>query len=204
MRRIVGLLFAGTLAAGLGTGMATAAQAATAQAPAVRSVTPVTGSFYEVFPPDITPNAVCSDDPGGSHSIGTLLQIFHCHGSGSDGAVQLWAFVPAGTTSDGDTLYQIENKASTLCMRLASDSGVSGTRIMQDRCLGNADEVWQLHSRNLFLTDPGFQLINTAFGGECLAAANHSDLNGTPLVVHECVPLNLGSPEGSLQMFNLG
>jgi Ricin-type beta-trefoil lectin domain-like len=204
MRRIVGLLFAGMMAAGLGTGMGTAAQAATVKASAVRSVTPVTGTFYEVFPPNITPNAVCSDDPGGSHSIGTLLQIFHCHGSGSDGAVQLWAFVPVGTAPDGDNLYQIENKTSTLCMRLVNDSGVSGTRIMQDRCLGNADEVWQWHNRNLFLTDPGFQLINTQFGGECLAAANHSDTNGTPLVIHDCVPLNIGSGEGSLQMFNLG
>jgi Ricin-type beta-trefoil lectin domain len=183
-RRMAGVLLGVALAAGLSTGMGAAAQAATVTAAAPAVVIPVPGVFYELTPPFITPIGLCADVPSASSTVGVLLQVFHCHGYGPDGANQLWAFVgpPNGP-------YQIQNKNSHLCMKLANQSGVSGTRIKQDACLGLDDEEWM---QNFNINDPTFDpthfaLTNQMFKGECLAAAKSSDVN-QPLVVSDCNP----------------
>jgi hypothetical protein len=92
------------------------------------------------------------------------------------------------------TCLKVENKNSSLCMELANDSGANGTRINQDSCLGSADEEWQINS-NINDFDPShFALANGLFPDECMAAANSSDTNQTPIVISAC------SPAGSSQV----
>jgi hypothetical protein len=178
--RITGLLLAGMLTAGLCIGTGAAAQATALAGHAASAVTPVPGVLYELTPPLITPNPLCVDVPGSSTSPGTPLQIFHCHGSTPDGANQLWGFSgpPGGP-------WTIQNKASGRCMKPANDSGVSGTRVIQAVCDGSQDEEWTIGSGNDF--DPSHvTLVNPQVFGECLAAANTSDQNQTPLVMMPC------------------
>ena len=77
---------AGMLAVGLVT-----TTAATAHA----DVTVDPNIYYEIFPRYFNPTKPkCLDVPSGSSSLGLRLQVFHCHGFASNGAPQLWKFVP--------------------------------------------------------------------------------------------------------------
>src|SRR5450432_3207376 len=176
LKTIVGsLLSAGVLAVGLNTVMAGSAQA---------SVTPAT-TWNEIWTPYQTAqsNTLCVDVPGGSTARGLHLQLFHCHGYGSDGAPQRWQFVYVGP--DGWPVYNIINVKSGLCMT-AAPSGVT-----QDLCNSTFSE-WSMRSENLWSTDPNFSLamlssgLADGTGSTCLAAGNSTDRNGTPLVVTPC------------------
>lgn len=70
---IAGILAALALAGAIATGMTGTALA---------DVVP-DGTWNEVVPA-FTDHVACLDDPGGSATLGTPIQLFHCHGSGWD------------------------------------------------------------------------------------------------------------------------
>lgn len=160
--RAASLLAAGTLALGLGTGVAAAG---TARVPA--SVTPAagivqtavqipTGSWVELWMPYITPTMhKCLDIP----PSGVLYaQIYHCHGYASNGANQLWEFLDLGNGT-----YWIVNKYWGDCLNTNSPS--SGLRNVH---IGNctADPTAEWHVIPSAYDPDGFLLANAAWG-EC-------------------------------------
>jgi Ricin-type beta-trefoil lectin domain len=174
VRKMTGLLFAGALAVGLSTVTAGSAQA---------SVTP-DPAWNEIFAPYLTAkaNTLCVDAPGGTTAPGAHLQLFHCHGYGSDGAPQRWQFHFVG--SDGWPLYEIRNVHSGLCATLTS------TGITQDTC-SSSFVYWELRSENLWSADPNVELgiWNSSVSGPgsyCITAGNSSDSDHTPLVATQC------------------
>jgi hypothetical protein len=188
IRRMVILLSAGALAVGLSTAVGGAAQA---------SVTPPTTGWGEIWVPDVSAqsNTLCVDVPGGSTSRGAQLQLFHCHGYGSDGAPQRWEFQYVG--SDGWPLYTIKNVSSGWC--ITATAGV----FTQDTC-SSSFVYWELRSENLWSTDPNFELALfdspvSGPGSLCIAAGNSTDSNHTPLVGMTCDSFNNG-----LEIFRLG
>jgi hypothetical protein len=172
------LLLGGVFAAGLGFGLTGAAQAS--PDPTV----PSTVWNEMVIPLDnARANTMCVDVPGGSMSAGAALQLFHCHGSGSDGGPQRWHFNFQGSVGNGDRVYQIWNTNSGLCIGFANNSAVTGTRLVQERC--DQAPAWAEHLSNANGVNPYFELIalNTNL---CMAASNASDANQTPLVATSC------------------
>src|SRR5437763_10278057 len=97
IRKMASLLLGGVFAAGLSIGMTGAAQASTD--PTVPSTT-----WNEIVAPfdNARANTMCVDVPGGSMSAGTGIQLFHCHGYGSDGGPQRWHFNFQGLVGNGD------------------------------------------------------------------------------------------------------
>jgi hypothetical protein len=128
-------------------------------------------------------NPLCADVPGGAKSTGLALQLFHCHGYGSDGGPQRWHLLNGnGNAWPGvGPLYLIKNLDSRMCITLTS--GASGARVVQEPC-GQAT-FWVLHVQNANGTDPLFELIANGTS-PCLAAGNLSDNNQTPLVAATC------------------
>ena len=195
------LLSAGALAVSLSTVMAGSAQA---------SVTP-DPAWNEIWAPYLTArsNTVCVDDPGGSLAIGVHLQLFHCHGYGSDGAPQRWYFHDLGSTSapQYSHIYWIEDTHSGLCLSAMTPGGA----VTEENTCGNhSSAIWMLRSENLWSTDPNFLLVlwSSTFGGDgttgyCLAAGNSTDSNHTPLVT---VPCNTGPGgfQNGLAVWRLG
>ena len=176
MRRTITVLLAGLLAAGLGTGLAGTARAD----PTVPS-----DNWNEIVAPldNARGNPLCADVPGGAKSTGLALQLFHCHGYGSDGGPQRWHLLNGnGNAWPGvGPLYLIKNLDDGMCITLTS--GASGARVVQEPC-GHAT-FWALHVQNANGTDPLFELIANGTG-LCLAAGNLSDNNQTPLVAATC------------------
>jgi hypothetical protein len=191
IRRMAGLLVAGTLAAGLCTTGAVA-QAATGTAsrlatpavtPAVSSDLPDPYTTYEVFPPYIDPTALkCLDVPGASTQPNVALQLFSCHGYASNGANQRWYFYPAGTYN-GLPAYQIQNLNSHLCLApngFAPDYGP----VYQNSCRPVPGQYWELSSPD---ESDHVNLINALYGW-CLAASDTSGHNHTPVILGPCDP----------------
>lgn len=202
--KMASLLFAGMLAAGLSIGLTGAAQASTgaAQAPAraaqasARAVTP--SQFWnEIIPPlDRAGFDLCVDVPDGSVSAGTALQFFHCHAYASNGAPQRWIFSPF-SGAGGEESYQIRNDANTkLCIGSPNDFLASGTRLVQKDC--DQATAWQVHTQVANSNSPFIELRNVG-GNMCMAAANISGANHTPLVVTPCRDFT-----DAAQIFNLG
>jgi hypothetical protein len=138
-------------------------------------------------------NVLCLDDPGGSTQAGHPLQLWHCHGSGSNGAPQRWQFIPVATAPDGRTAYVIRNTGSFFCL----DAGVPiGTilpppsTIFQNVCpiIGSSTAtVWLI--RNPDVVAPAqfeLEMADLDSGavtasGWCMSAVNSNDVNGSPL-----------------------
>lgn len=198
-RRMAALLFAGTLAASLGMSTAAAAHA---------SVDPG-NSWAEIWNPysRAQGNTLCVDNPGGSTTYATPLQLFHCHGYASNGTPQRWVFTATGfTASNGDPVYQISNAGTGLCIGPGGNAPNAGSRLDQVSC--NQDTFgatwWEMQSRNAYAGDPDFELIwdsafSSAYPPVCVSAANFSDSNGTPLVLSPCRSFTDPS-----QIWNLG
>jgi hypothetical protein len=190
IRRMAVLLSAGVLAAGLSTAMTGTAQAAV--------VNPGTG-WNEIWAPSLTAqsNTMCVDVPSGSNSVGLRLQLFHCHGYGSDGGPQRWQFVNDGTGSNGLPVYQIQNTANGLCVSFDAATGY----VIQTSCYASGG--WEVWSENLWSTDQNFALVSfpsaEVSNPLCIGAGNTTDSNHTPLVVTSC-----GLWFNDLQLWNLG
>jgi hypothetical protein len=184
------LLAAGTLALGMGAGLA-----GTGQAAIVVPGPPPT--WAEIWNPSLTgqSNTMCLDVPSGSSTSQLRLQLFHCHGYGSDGGPQRWQFIDDGIGIDGVHAYQLRNAANGLC--LAFDPAT--TYIIQTSC--DFSGGWELWSENLWAADQQFALVRYPAQGDvrCMSAANATDSNHTPLVLAPC-----GLWFNDLQLWQLG
>ena len=191
---------AGVLAAiGLAAGM-TMAGTGTARA----DVIPPVAQWVEIFNPHLHDKGItlCADDPGGSTSSGTPLQLFRCHGSDSSGAPQRWVFTQPEDDNgnpvyiDGHPEYRIYNLAGGWCINAESPPG---SPVFLGTCSGNLGVWWEVRSAGN-PAGPDFQLV--ALGGDpadvCVSASNSSDSNGTRLVMAHC------DPTDARQLFNLG
>jgi hypothetical protein len=167
-RRIAILLAAGTLATGLGIGMAGAAHAAS-------DPTIPDPAWNEIFAPFLNGqgNTLCVDVPNGSMSVGTRLQFFHCHGSDSHGGPQRWHFDNTGLPPRE---YRIFNLNSGLYIGFDSD----GVHLAQEP-FGQAI-VWQEVLQSTDGTDPLIELV-AANTNLAMASASEIDQNRNPLVV---------------------
>src|SRR5947207_6493850 len=127
LRRIAGALAAIVLMGGLVVGLDHAAYA---------DNNPLPGVQFEIFPPFFNTNAPkCLDVPNGSRTRGVRLQVFHCHGFDSNGAMQLWFMENLGTDNSGP--FQIRNKNSGLCLNIVlNTNGAPGTQALQNTCFG--------------------------------------------------------------------
>ena len=178
--KVSALFCAGALAVSLSPALAGPAQA---------EVIPGDG-WAEIWAPYLTArsNTMCMDMPGGQDTIGAHIQLFHCHGYGSDGAPQRWTFQVLGIYTFAGPTVRIHNINPQHCLTATPSGGiVSGTCYV-------GDDLWVVRSENLWPTDPNFSLIlNSSLQddgtGICMAAANTTDSNGTPLVT---VPCNTG------------
>jgi Ricin-type beta-trefoil lectin domain len=150
---------------------------------------------------------MCLDVPGGSTQSYVPLQLFHCHGSDSQGAVQRWQFVPEVTASDGTTAYAIVNSSNNLCLTwVLAFKGIS-SNIVQLPCQasGSASTLWIVKQSTgnpddfeLGLVFAANGSISPAFNG-CLAARDTSDANGTLFGLHTCAAF-----DDVTQLFRLG
>jgi hypothetical protein len=177
------LSVAGIVATGL-----VAATAVTAQA----AVTVDPDAYYEIFPRyfNVT-QPKCLDVPNGSSSLGLRIQVFHCHGYASNGAPQLWKFVPVGTP-----LYWIVNKASGRC--LEPPSATSGF-IVQNTC---SDATrWRLIPANFDTRD---MFIGLGLIGSCVGTANNSGDDHTAVTYQSCSNTSFFSNQVQQQDWALG
>lgn len=104
---------------------------------------PQSGVWAELYPPYFNSGASkCLDAPGGTTSTGTTLQVSHCHGYASNGPPQRW--VPLNRCQDGagNVRREFMNLASHECLNIANSTGASGTRAVQDVCLGTDSGLW--------------------------------------------------------------
>src|SRR6266496_1371240 len=180
------------LAAGVAAALAWAAPQASASGGAAVRASGATanaivapGGLYEIVAIQGTPTgAKCVDVINGSTAPGARLQIFHCHGSDRNGAVQLFSFIDMG-----NGFYQVSNKNSHLCFELPNSSGADGTEIEQADCLGFGGQQWEIRVLyNAVGVGPVFGLVNEAFPTKCLTwqgGALPADNNR--LVMSECV-----------------
>jgi hypothetical protein len=165
---------------------------------------PPVGGWAEVFNPYLGTqgNTLCFDDPGGSTSDGTQVQLYHCHGYASDGAPQRWVFIqPEDINGNpiregGDNVYELYNLAAGRCLAVHGTS--VGQPLLLTNCVNSDKSIawWVLRP-----TDPArrdFQLALYLYDDWCIAA-NVSDGNR---------PAALGlagcSPADTRQLWNLG
>jgi hypothetical protein len=199
--RLATVLFAGTLATILGMVFTGAARA---------DVTP-DPNWNEIFAPGLNTqsNTLCFDVPNGTGSIGTTIQLYHCHGYDSNGAPQRWRFIPFTTDADGEAAYLIENMGNHLCLSYTPGNG-DFFFVSQDSCLdsqSNLVHLWVIRSENPSGTDPNFMLDSVTWNastgvydnGHCISASNASDANRTRLVLVECT-----SFQDPQEVFSLG
>ncbi|HET7013236.1 MAG TPA: ricin-type beta-trefoil lectin domain protein [Streptosporangiaceae bacterium] len=184
LRRIVTLLSAGAFAVGLSTTLAGTARADVPPSPDWNEIVSQWDHNFN--------NTLCLDDPGGSHTQGTQLQLWHCHGSGSTGDPQRWHFADSGWRgTDGTKGYLIElnstRSGTPLCITFPVGDINSGVIPPNERLvLGSCNTLYAVWFMN---TAPGSNPLITLedFGGNnCMATADFTDNNGTPLIVKNC------------------
>jgi hypothetical protein len=159
-RRMIGLLLGSAMAAALSVGVASTAQAFQ--------------GYHEIV--NVATNK-CADVSDGSTRRFALVHEWDCAGENH----QLWVI------SDlGNGYSMLVNRNSNLCLQGGS---FNGTLIIQNRCVGNTDQQWEL--RNLYNNpEPNYVLINRTTG-KCLDLNNANARNGTAIQIWDCA--NLGS-----------
>jgi hypothetical protein len=189
IRKLAGLLAAGVLASGLSLGITGSAGAD------VIPPTPQEG-WAEIFTPYLNAKA-CLDVPGGTMTVSTPVQLFHCHGYASNGTPQRFVFSQwAADVSPGVSWYYLTvNAGAGPCLSPAANP-LADAPVRLARCsfLG---PLWALHSRNLYAGDPVFEL-ELVTTGYCMTMPNWSGSNGEQVVMEPCDPGNV------LQFWNLG
>lgn len=182
LRRLVVLLAAFALAAGLSVVTGVAAQA-DLMSPSPGS----TGAWYEIYAPLINHSGYyrCLDVPYASVKPYQAVQTYHCHGYDSSGANQRWKFWP-----NGDGSYQIQNVNSQQCLQVLP---YGAQPLWQYYCDGLQNERWRII--------PGiggqFELTTLALTGYCMAVYNFSGDSST-------VWLQPCNPGGALLTWQLG
>ncbi len=199
-RKLAGALAAAALAAGL-----TMAGTGTARA----DVTPPTGTWAEIFAPEINSNGItlCADVPNGSTAQFQSLQLWRCHGYASNGTPQRWQFSYLGQYLGGPrATYRIANLGSGLCIGLdpnrVNAGTIAGSNLVQESCASYLT-TWIL-TPAYDSPDPNnqFMLIN-AFGSltstsYAMEANTFLDQNGNRLIAE---PEDFGN---SAQWYALG
>jgi Ricin-type beta-trefoil lectin domain len=191
MRRIVRL--AGALATiALAAGM-TLAGTGTARA----DVIPPASGWAEIFSPYLNAQgfSLCFDDPNGSTSRGTGLQLYHCHGYASNGAPQRWVFIQPEDNNgnliydQGHPVYEIYNLAAGLC--LTAPNLAAGTQLTMDTCnrtIATGQIWWELPGIGS-PAGPNFEIFPWPVDftyNRCVAASNLTSNNNTRLVMEPC------------------
>jgi len=191
IRRLAGVLAAIALAAGL-----TLAGTGTARA----DVIPPVGQWAEIFSPYLHAQgfSLCADDPSGSTSSGTPLQLYHCHGYASNGAPQRWVFIQPEDNngnpiydSNGASVYEIYNIAGGLC--LTAPNLAVGTQLTLGTCnraTATGQIWWELPGVGS-PAGPYFQIFPWPVDftyNRCVSASNFTRNNGTRLVMEPCDP----------------
>jgi len=167
-------------------------------------VIPPVANWVEIFNPHLHDRGItlCVDDPGGSTSSGTQLQLFRCHGSDASGAPQRWVFHQVEDINgnpvriNGHPEYEIYNLAGGWCLNAQSPPG---SPVFLGTCNGNIEVWFEVRSAGN-PAGPDFQLV-ALFGDPadvCVSASNSSDSNGTRLVMEHC------DTTDARQLFNLG
>ncbi|WP_433200480.1 RICIN domain-containing protein [Dactylosporangium sp. CS-047395] len=189
MRRAVILLFAGLMAALLGSVAVAgpAVAAGPAAAPAFTVAVPPSGVFSEIFPPFISARSpICLDEPGGSAKLYLQMQLYHCHGYASNGGPQRWFWQPQPAL--GSNVYRIlsaDNHTNPyLCLGVFFGNPGPGSAVVQAGCTNTTGFDWVLVPSAVA---PHFQLQLLSRPSLCLAAADTSGANDTKVVVHTCV-----------------
>lgn len=135
--------------------------------------------------PVFADQTACLDDPGGSATAGTHVQLFHCHGYASNGGPQRWVLALWGNLSPGATAYHIFSHNLCLGPDQSGPAG-PGTRVTLVKC--GLGPLWTLHSRNAFPGDPYFTLELGLPGdtSECMALPNFSGSNNESVILEPC------------------
>ena len=184
-RKIAGILAVLAFAGGITTGITRAASADVVPDPTWNEVVPA-----------FTNQVACLDDPGNSTTVGTPIQLFHCHGYGSDGAPQRWTFQVWGNLSPGNTLSRIVSH--NLCLGGTEGTvAAPGERVTLRQC-SFFGPLWTLHSRNAYSGDPLFTLELGDSSGYCLALPDFSGRNAEPVILEPC------DVDAQLQYWTLG
>lgn len=197
--RLVGALAALALAAGL-----TLAGTGTARA----DVIPPASGWAEIFSPHLHAqgNTLCFDDPGGSKSSGTQLQLWRCHGYASNGAMERWVFIQPEDSNgnliydQGHPVYEIYNLAAGLCLSAANLG--AGRPVTLGTCnrYSTTSQIWWELPGATSPAGPDFQIFPwpAAYSSTCVAASNFSDSSGTRLEMASCNRYDIR------QLWNLG
>jgi hypothetical protein len=197
--KLTGKLAAGLAAAGLAAGLSLAGTG-TARA----TDFPAPGQWAEIFNPYLHAQGItlCFDDPGGSTSLGTQVQLYRCHGYASNGAPQRWVFVEADDISGnpvregGNPVYELYNLAAGRCLTVTGTS--VGQPLIMGSCVTSSTSVamWELRPTNPALHD--FQLALWLYDDWCIGANDFRDNSPTRLLLFGC------SPTDTSQLWNLG
>jgi hypothetical protein len=173
IRRMAMLLAAGALAVGLSTA---------AVGPAQAVVAPSTdwNEIFSAFDHNFN-NTLCVDDPSGNHSVGTQLWVWHCNSNPN----QRWRFVFVAEDISGAAEFDIQLRSTVgtsmpLCI---TDNGTAGQRLTLTQCEGFNDTFWVMDAAPG--TNP-LMGLEDRFNGLCMAVADFSDNNGTPLISKTC------------------
>ncbi len=148
--------------------------------------------WSEIFP-TLTDQLACLDDPSGSATPNTHVQLFHCHGYATNGGPQRWLFMLWGTLSPGNTAYRIVSH--NLCLG-PDQSGplVPGDRVTLITCNNFGGPIWTLHSRNAYSGDPYFTLELGLSSGYCMALPDFSGGNAEPVILKPVIrPTNFST-----------
>ena len=192
-------LAAALAAAGLAVGLSLA-WPGTARA----SDIPTPGQWAEIFNPYLHAqgNTLCFDDPNGSTSFGTQVQLYRCHGYASNGAPQRWVFVQAEDSNGnpvhegGNNVYELYNLAAGRCLAVTGTS--VGQPLIMGSCITSNTSValWELRPTNPASHD--FQLALWLYDDWCIGANDFRDNSPTRLLLFAC------SPSDTSQLWNLG
>lgn len=174
MSRMACMVAAGALAGGLTVAMTGAARA---------EVVPPSGTWAEIYTPYTNAHPVCLDDPNGTSAVGTPLQVFRCHGYGSDGAPQRWDFYQF----PGQSVYSIQKAGR--CAAHDYGGPLAGARVKLEEC-GILSPSWHLISLGAdSVAYPDFKLEYVQ-SGYCMTLPDWSGRNGEPVVLEPCDPGN--------------
>jgi hypothetical protein len=192
-------LAAALAAAGLAVGLSLAG---TGTARATDFPTP--GQWAEIFNPYLHAkgNTLCFDDPNGSTSFGTQVQLYRCHGYASNGAPQRWVFVQPDDsngnpiTEGGNNVYELYNLAAGRCLAVTGTS--VGHPLIMGSCITSSTSIawWELRPTTPASHD--FQLALWLFDDWCIGADDFRDNSPTRLLLFGC------SPTDTSQLWNLG
>jgi ricin-type beta-trefoil lectin protein len=192
LRRMAALLSAAALSVGLSTAAAGTAHAAI-------SPSPDWNEIFSAFDHNFN-NTLCIDDPSGNLANNTPLWLWHCNSNLN----QRWLIAYAGVVNNGTPVYAIILRRTFgasgdyKCIGFKDGVRASGQRLALVDCNGNfIPTTWVLDNANgtsalMGLRDPSSNL--------CMAVADFSDNNGTPLIAKTCD----SNPNDSSMSWELG